>query len=203
MTNLLFCLHHFIIQACGADITVLKKDANQVIEIYRTTGIDCGDTSVSNIFVEFLLKIFGSQVMTSLGKEDSSALSDLERNFKGITNRKYICRSNPSDTIQLSIPYCSLNTLCQKHLYKNIEDVISTSIYGKCISLKQDKMRIDPNIIRNLFKSPIDKIINLVDNVFADYKDAHQVIEIVMVGHFAELCLVQDVVKKKNFLIKT
>lgn len=163
-----------------------------MIEKYRTTGNDCGDASVNNSFLEFLVTIFGSQVMTSLRKEDPVGLLDLEKDFIYCT----VC-SKLKERIVLRVPCCLID----------LKDVISTSIYGNDIRLRGYKLLIYSNVIRILFKPTIDRIINLMDNVFTEYKNAHKVKEIVMVGDFSECSLVQIAVRQtfsnRNITIPT
>lgn len=185
--------HYFLKLGYVADITVLTRDTNQLIEKYRVTDNDCDYTSINNRFLEFLCEIFGSQVMSSLRKEYPLTFSSLEWDFIGITR---CVRKNQGRRINMTVPYCTLNSLCIKFYDKNIGEIISSSVYGSGISLWYDKIRIDSDIIHNLFKSTIDKIIVLMGNVLTDYKDAHNVKEIVMVGGFSEFCLVQDAVRQ-------
>lgn len=68
-------------------------------------------------------------------------------------------------------------------------------------------MRINSDLFCNVFKPTIDKIINLMENVFVDYKNSHEVSAIVMVGEFSECILVQEAVRqmfsKKDIIIPT
>lgn len=160
-----------------------------MIEKYRVTGNDCDYTSVNNRYLEFLCEIFGSQVMTSLRKEYLADFSSLERDFIGITR---CVRENQSRRINITVPYVTLDSLCVKFYAKNIGEIVSSSMYGSGISMWGDKMRINSDIIHNLFKPTIDNIIVLMENVLTDYKDAHNVKEIFMVGGFSECSLVQD-----------
>lgn len=101
----------------------------------------------------------------------------------------------------MMIPFFSLDSFCNKHLAKDLKEVISSSIYGNGITLRCDRIRIDVDIINNLFKPTVDKIINLMKHGFADYN----VNEVVMVGGFSLCSLVQDAVRQtfsnKNIII--
>lgn len=166
-----------------------------MIELYRTKCNDCGGTFVENSFLEFLDRIFGSQLMTFLSKEAPFELLDIEREFEQIKRRS---KQYNGGQISMKIPYASLDSFCNNHMSKDLKEVMSNSVYDKGIRLRRKWMDIDSDIMRNLFKPTIDKIINLMKNVFEDYKDEHKVMEIYMVGGFSNCSLVQNVVRQ-NF----
>ncbi|CAG2245220.1 unnamed protein product [Mytilus edulis] len=183
----------------GTELTVLMKDSNQVIEKYQIRCNDCGGTYVVNSFLEFLVRIFGSQLITSLSEGAQFDLLYIKREIERI---KRSVNGKSKGKIGMTVPIPTLNSFCHKHHAKDVKEVVSNSIYGNGIRLFGDKMRIDTDIIHNLFKPTIDKIINLMKHVFADYKDAHKVKQIVMVGGFSECSLVQDAVRQ-SFSNKT
>lgn len=188
---------------CSTEITVLVKESNQVIEKYRTTGNDYSSVmSVWNNFLEVLVTIFGSPMMRSFRTEDPKGYLDLQREFESI--RKSFKRGK-SRKITLKVPKDSLDCFCQKHLDNNIKDVILTSEYGDDISLNAARLRINSDLFHNLFKKTIGTITNLIANVFAEYKDAYRLTDIIIVGDFSECIVIQDAVKQtfsdKNIIV--
>ncbi|VDI32942.1 Hypothetical predicted protein [Mytilus galloprovincialis] len=184
-------IEYMVVQlgGCSADITILKKEANQVIEKYRTIGNDCGGTSVNNTVLQYIVNIFGPEVITSLKKEEPEQFLNLEREIS-----IKIKTVGKGQIRRIRIPMYVLK-ICgdRDHGYKGTYD-----LYGKRIELVGDKLKIQNDMTNNFFQPTIDKIINLMENVFADYRDSHNVKEIVMVGGFAESILVQDAVRQ-NF----
>ncbi|CAG2226945.1 unnamed protein product [Mytilus edulis] len=185
------------------DIKVLKKDGTQVIDKYRTADNGCGGSLVYETFLKNLVRIFGSQFMTSLQKEQPSVLLDIERELEF----KRDFKGNHSGKINFSIPFDPINSFCKKYLGEDLSEVICSSIYGNDITLISNKMRINSDLFCKCFKPTIDNIINLMENVFADYKDSHEVSAIVMVGEFSKYNLVQEAVRqmfpKKDIIIPT
>lgn len=170
-----------------------------MIEKYRVTSSNCGFTSVNKSFLEFLCEIFGSQVMTSLRKEDPEAFFDLEREVKGITTRS---RTKQSGIINMRVPYRPLDTFCIKYFDKDLREIISSSVYGNGITLRGDTLRIDFDIIHDFLKLKIENIINLMEKVL---HNSPKVMDIAMVGGFSGFVLVQAAVRKmfpdKNIII--
>lgn len=183
---------YILILGARADITVLKKVDNQVVETYRITGNECSGISVDDRFLSLFFKIFGSPCMKSLRQEDPIAFLDIVREISCI---KSFVKEYSYGKTNMTIPYVSLEMFCQRD-NENLPEKIASSPYAGVISLRGDKMRIDSNIIHNLFKPSIDKIMNLIEQVFTDYKGAPKVKGIVMVGAFSCCRLIQDTLKK-------
>lgn len=199
-----FFKQYFLILDCSADITVLRKDRNQVIEKYRTKGNDCGGASVNESFLDVICQIVGLQVFTELRKEYFYSYLELEREFEFV---KRNVKEKQKSAIFMTVPYITLHCLCERYLASDVLKVFSSSIYSNAIVLVGAKMRINTDIFHNFFKPTIDKIIKLIKNVFANYKDSHNVQDIVMVGGFAECWFVQDAVRQtfsnRNLIIST
>lgn len=199
-TAIILYRNYFLILGFGTSITVLKKDANRVIENHRTTGTDCGGISVNASFKVLLVKIMGSQVMTALRQDDhfclESEIETIKRRFQGKKN--YANR--------ILIPG-ELNLLYEKYHDKNLHALIKGSLYHDTIKLVNDRLRFDPDVLHNLFKPTIDKIIYMMESVLADYKDPNNVSDIIMVGGFSSCVVVQDALRKKfsntNIIIPT
>lgn len=55
------------------------------------------------------------------------------------------------------------------------------------------------DIVHTLFKTVIDKIITLMEDVFTEYRGSHKVTAIVMISGFSECMLVQEAVRQMFF----
>lgn len=170
-----------------------------MIEKYRTIGNECGGTSVQHNVLEHIVQILGSDVITSLKEEKPEEFVYLE--YQIAMKLKTV---NKSNIMRIRIPHFALEMsgIFDKSP-RNVHDVYGKRIKG--IAHLGDKMLIDSDIIHNLFQPTIDKIINLMEKVFTDYKDAYNVKAIIIVGGFAENVLVQDAVRqyfpKKHIVI--
>lgn len=174
------------------DITILKKDKNQVIEKYRITDHRCSGKSVDDSFFTFLYKIFGS-AMRSLQEEAPSAMLELKREFSRI---KTNVTGFSSHKINMTIPSSTLDYYCKRDFGEDIHDLVANSGFGLKI-LNCHRLRIDSNIIQSFFKQSTEEIMNLMEKVFTDYKDAPKVTDIVLAGGFSGSPFVQYAVKQK------
>ncbi|CAC5380032.1 unnamed protein product [Mytilus coruscus] len=175
------------------DITVHEKVSNEHLkELSSATGNSCGGTSVDERFLQMFVDIFGRQLMNALKEEDPSAYLDLFLEFETV---KRIIGPDRDSKVNISIPYVSINKCCSKILDKDIDSVLSASKYANEISIKGDKMRIDPEIIKDIFNPTIQSIVTLMKDIF-DREQSFEVNQILLVGGFSECSLVQDAIKR-------
>lgn len=118
---------------------------------------------------------------------------DIERQFEII---KRTLKGNRSRKFNISVPYTTLDFYCQQYHAKDLREVIRSSIYGNDVSLKHDVMQINSDLVRNFFKATIDNIVNLMESVYADYKDSHEVTAIAMFGDYSNCILVEEAVRQ-------
>lgn len=195
MSVVIICIHILLlVLGSAADITVFNYNKYQLIQRYHTTGNDCGGNLVHKQFFEVLEEIVGESTIKSLRENNPLAYLDIEREFEG---RKRSINSCSEGGITLNFPVGSLDKVCRKHHRLDFESLVNVSIYSKNIKFRRDKMRIDVDTFRNLFKSTIDNVISLIERVFMGYKDSHNVMHIIMAGGFSDCRLVQDAVKQK------
>lgn len=174
-----------------ADITVHEKGLNgQLKEMYQASGNECGGTSVDKRFYELFIKILGEPIMTKLTKEDPTAHLDLFREFETV---KRTISPSKTGKINITIPYASLDAICKKYLHKDLSTAVASSVYAKQIVLRGDKMRIDVDIMKDIFKPTIENIISLMEDIFETAES--DVSQILLVGGFSECSLIQDTVK--------
>lgn len=160
-----------------SEIAVIQKETNQVIEKIRITGNDCGGTSVNNNFKELLTSTFGSPFVASFRKENPVDYLDVMREFE-VIKRSF---KGQKHKINQKFPSTNLDCLCEKYLSDNLKITMSNSPYGKSIRLWNNKMQMKSDIILNLYKTTIDKIIYLLKNVIADYEDGHKITNCIQV----------------------
>ncbi|XP_071125270.1 heat shock 70 kDa protein 12A-like [Mytilus edulis] len=178
-----------------ADITVHEKLSNgQLKELCRAAGNDCGGTSVDGQFFQMLVKIFGGPIMKKIKDKDPSAYLDLFREFETV---KRTITPDKDSKVNITIPFVSLDAQCNNFQGKNLVDVVESSPYRNLITVRGDKMRVDANLMRSLFKPTIDSIISLMKEILRN-KSASAVSQLLLVGGFSECMLIQDAVKR-NF----
>ncbi|CAC5404260.1 unnamed protein product [Mytilus coruscus] len=177
-----------------ADITVHKKLSNGGLEeLKHATGNDCGGTSVDGYFFQILTQIIGGPTIKIFQNEDPEGYLDLFREFEVV---KRTIHPSKTGKVNLSIPYVSLNEKCKTHLGEALPDVLALSPFKDNISFRGDKMRIDMELMKNIFKPTIDSIISLMQSVL-ESDGLIDVLQILLVGGFSECVLIQDAIKMK------
>lgn len=177
-----------------SDITVHEKLSNgKLKELCRASGGDCGGTSVDNAFFQIFVKLVGAPLLNAMKREDPSAYLDIFREFEAV---KRIVDTSKQDKITMTIPRAVLDAICKNHLGEDFSEVVKFSPYKEKINLRYDKMRIDTNIITDLFKEASGKITNLISDTLQK-TDSSCLSMIVLVGGFSACKMVQDNIKAK------
>jgi hypothetical protein len=124
-------------------------------------------------------------------KENPSAYLDIFREFEAIKRTVY---SNKDDKVTMSIPRALLDDMCKEHLNEDFKAVFQSSSYHDKMTLVHDKMRIDTNLIINMFKQASERIIELISDVLKKMKGSNLKM-IVLVGGFSGCKIIQDNIK--------
>ena len=174
------------------DITVHEKLSNgRLKELCRASGDDCGGTSVDNAFYQIFVKLVGAPMLNAMKEEDPSAYLDIFREFEAVKRTVYTYKD---DKVNMSIPRSILDKMCQKHLNEDFEAVIQSSLYHDKLILRHDKLRIDTNLIIDMFKQASERIIELISDVLKKMKGSNLEM-IVLVGGFSGCKIIQDNIK--------
>lgn len=182
-----------IILGGTADITVHEKLlGGRLKELCRATGGDCGGTSVDAEFIQFMIKIVGAPILKIMKQEYLESYIDLIRDFE--SKKRMI---NPdTKKVTMLIPIATLNKLCERHLDKSFQSVIASSSYSESIVTRNDKLRIDASVLRNLFDKTIASIILLIKEIL-QMESATSLNKIILVGGFSNCVLVQEAVRRE------
>jgi molecular chaperone DnaK (HSP70) len=186
------CLNRVLFSGGTADITIHEKLSNgNLKELCRASGGDCGGTSVDNAFYQIFVKLVGAPLLNAMKREDPEAYLDIFREFEAVKRTVY---TDTDPKVNMSIPRSILDKICQEHLNKNFEAVIQSSLYHDKLILRHDKMRIDTNLIIDMFKQASERIIELISDVLKKKKGSNLEI-IVLVGGFSGCRIIQDNIK--------
>jgi molecular chaperone DnaK (HSP70) len=156
-------------------------------ELCRASGGDCGGTSIDNSLYQIFAKLVGEEVLITMKKLQPSAYLDLFREFEAIKRTVY---TNEDDAVTISIPRNLLDTICKKHLKKEFVEVVQSSGDRDKMTLVYDKMRIDTNLIIDMFKQSSVRIIGLISDVLKKMKGSNLKM-IVLVGGFSGCKIIQ------------
>ncbi|KAK3604535.1 hypothetical protein CHS0354_000357 [Potamilus streckersoni] len=174
-----------------ADITVHEKlRGGKLKEVAKASGGPWGGTAVDAAFFKLLVDLVGNPAMTTFQKEQKYDFLDLFREFE---SAKRNLTATTTDKITIKLPV-SLQELCKATKKCTFKECVEKSSYSNQIKLISDKMRFDPELVRDLFRQVTDKIVDHVEGLL---KKSPDVSMILMVGGFSESGFVQDVIRSK------
>ncbi|CAG2245229.1 unnamed protein product [Mytilus edulis] len=127
--------------------------------------------------------------MKSYSEEYIADFKNFEQDFENITHQSITKKAT------LRVPLL-LFEYVKQITGRDLKSLVDSSKYSSNISLvATNKLRIDYDIIRNVFKPTNEKVISVIRKVLTDYKEAHNVMDIIMVGELADCPLLQEDVK--------
>jgi hypothetical protein len=160
-------------------------------ELCSASGGNCGGTSVDNAFYQIFVKLVGAPLLNEMKREEPEAYLDIFREFEAV---KRIVYTDKDDKVKMTIPRGILDQMCKKHLKEDFEAVVQSSPYHDNMILRYDKMRIDTNLIIDMFKQASERIIELISDVLKKLKGSNLKM-IVLVGGFSGCKIIQEHIK--------
>lgn len=175
-----------------SDITALENiGKNQLKEICRASGSDCGGIAVDNAFYTIFMHIVGQAVIDDLINSSPTAHLDLFREFECV---KRSLTPEQTGKITMSIPFLTLTQVCEKHHNKDFVSLLKASKYNNQMTIVNDKLRIEIDLLKLLFKQTTDKIVNLIKDSLHQVQNKRAV-NVILVGGFSESLIVQHAIK--------
>ena len=123
---------------------------------------DCGGTSIDNAFIQMIVKILGAPMINLIKQEDPTAYLDLFREFETVKRK---IQADTTGKVNLTIPFATINSLCESHQNETLSSMIQSSPFASKIALRGDKMRVDADVMKSLFDKTIKNIVSLVKDV--------------------------------------
>ena len=127
-------------------------------------------------------------MITLLKQEDPTAYLDLLREFETVKRK---IATDTKGKVNFTIPFATINSLCESHQGETLSSMIQSSPFGSKIALRGDKMRVDADVMKSLFDKTINNIVSLVKDVLTKLA-VKDVPLLLLVGGFAECPLVQS-----------
>ena len=152
------------------------------MELHAASGGPWGGTSVNKEFIYLLADIFGSDVIESFMKEETADFMDLMRDFEA---KKRTIFPEKDGKIVVKISASLVQLYKDKNGGKDFGKSLSSHHLANNLSWMSDKIRIDVELMKNLFKPSIDRIINHVNSLLSS-PDLQGIDQILMVGGYSE-----------------
>lgn len=161
--------------------------------MYKTSVLNLGSTNIDKAFRDLLAAIVGNDIMDDFQHHNMLDYNDMLKRFE---LKRRLFQNDMKEKIILQVP-ASLIEMFEKAKGKRIKDHLLTKPeYNGKVYWVGDKLRIDPNIFKGLFRETFDKIASHLKSLFSrpEFKDVQNIL---MVGAFSESLSLQD------FIIKT
>lgn len=163
-------------------------------EVYRSTGSNCGGTSIDNAFLDALKNMFdkdGKSVMENMKTRYPEEYLELFRSFE--SKKRTIKTENQKD-IRMVFPVTVLSKLCKEVHNKSTYEVMKDSDFHQKISIKGDRLLINAGVFAGFFTPTLDKILALLESILKK-EEMSDLTDIVLVGGFAECGMLQDKIR--------
>jgi len=142
----------------------------------------------------FLENLFGHDVWSEFIKANPEDLLEIKRKFEA---KKRGLTAQPTE-VTIPYPPSLFKTYIEKRQVKSIQEGIEKSRYSQTIKVAKEKLRFDPEIMKQFFKQTTDSIIAHVKDILVKNKRQRGVIgTILMVGGFSDSPLLYERVKSE------
>lgn len=156
-------------------------------ELHKASGGAWGGTRVDEAFRQLIIKLVGNDIMTRFSSDYKADYVDMLREFE---SKKRNIGDNSFGKITVRIP-SSLKELFEETSGELMHDTISQTRFSGKMQWKGDRLRIEANIMKDLFKEARDSIIEHIDELLRKC-DITDINTILMVGGFSESPLLQS-----------
>ncbi|XP_052780577.1 heat shock 70 kDa protein 12B-like [Mya arenaria] len=187
---------YLVLDAGGGtvDITVHEvSGSGELKELCKASGGPWGGTKVDDAYEQFLVEITGPGVMGAFKESHMEDYIELFRDFE--IKKRDISTKKSGGKITLRMPV-ALVEIVKEVTGKTIKETIVGSVYGERIKHHGDKIRVDADIVIELFDEPVTSILNHVSTLLKE-SAVRGCNKIVMVGGFSESPILQERVKER------
>ncbi|XP_033753962.1 heat shock 70 kDa protein 12B-like [Pecten maximus] len=177
-----------------ADITVHEKlDGGKLKELYKASGGSCGGTAVDSKFVHSaFIQVVGTPVMTELAERFPGSYLDLYREFETV---KRTVTPEKEGKVNMTIPIVGINTIMAEE-GETFKDALADSTVAGKISLLGDKLRIDAEMVKEVFFGEVIKdIVKHLKDILGR-PETNGVSILLLVGGFSDSPMVQAAIRK-------
>ncbi|KAK3602828.1 hypothetical protein CHS0354_026380 [Potamilus streckersoni] len=175
-----------------ADITVHEKQTDGSLrELHEPTGGAWGGTKVDEAFHQMLIKIIGAKTFKTFCDKNKADHVDLLRELE---TKKRTISPETIGKVTIKIPVSLTNTY-EKQSGETIADTLKETPFKDNIIWAADKVRIEANLFKSLFKECTDGVTQCVRELLQK-PEVKDVDTFLMVGGFSESPMMQAAIKE-------
>nr|XP_034329294.1 heat shock 70 kDa protein 12A-like isoform X1 [Crassostrea gigas] len=172
-------------------ISIYQKQSDGTYkELHKPTLGPCVGTKVDEAFYQIMINIVGRSCFQKF-KDDSK--EDYLYFHRDLETRKRLIKPESNFKITIKLP-SSLVTLV-KETGKTMSQAIEQTEYANKITLNSDKLRMEADLFKELFREPVNMLVEHLQQLMAK-DNLSDVSTILMVGGFSELPIMLDAIMK-------
>lgn len=162
-------------------------------EVFQASGGAWGGTKVDESFLQLLIKIVGNPVMQTFKVKHTGDELELFREFE---TKKRTITPDCSSRVTLRIPM-QLSETYEEEYGETLKGTIKQTSYKGQLNWTGDKLRVEPDVIRDMFKLSAESIVTHIKELLQK-PECRNVSTLLMVGGFSECVIIQNAIKS-NF----
>ncbi|KAK3577016.1 hypothetical protein CHS0354_003079 [Potamilus streckersoni] len=186
-------MRYMVVDLGGGTIDIAVHEIRQdgsMGKLYKASGGPWGGTCVDEMFLNFIGKIVGQDVLKTFVRKHTSDYFDLLREFE---TKKRTIKRGMDTKISITLPIAIKDIFDEKG--EDVKKAIAHSGNEDKVKWDRDKFRFDASLGVGFFDEPIQSILNHMRMVLSD-PSLNNLSTIILVGGFAECTLVQETLKK-------
>ncbi|CAG2238504.1 unnamed protein product [Mytilus edulis] len=152
-------------------------------EVVPPSGGAWGGIAIDDAFLLFLENVFGTRVMKELKLTELEDYTELIHEFEV---KKRSIKTDTTNDVVITMPVGFIDII-KKHC-GGIDTAIKKSPYSDSISISGQRLRVNPQKFRDLFKSTINSLLKHLEQLFRHPK-VSDIQYIIMVGGFQNVNL--------------
>lgn len=171
-----------------ADITVHERQSDGSLrELHKPCGGPWGGTKIDQSFLSLLIKLVGGPALKEF--QDANKADDLDLHRELETKKRTI---SPKGTgkVTVKVPVSLVQTF-ERQTQEKIKDVIQQGSYVGKMNWVGDKLRMETDVFREMFRECIDSLIDHIRDLLK-CKELQGLNTLIMVGGFSESDIMQD-----------
>lgn len=159
--------------------------------MYKTSERTGGGRQIYNAFEQLLTDIVGASVIEEFSRSYPEEYAIMYEEFH---SKCFTIGNEVFGKITIKIPF-ALVDIFEEKTNKSIKETIDNSKFSSKLLWCADKCRFTRELFQGLFKVPSSEIIALVNNVI-EKPEIKGTKNIIMIGTFAELPILQTMIKQ-------
>ncbi|KAL3878441.1 hypothetical protein ACJMK2_030791 [Sinanodonta woodiana] len=179
-----------------ADITVHEvESAEAVRELHKPSGGAWGGVKVDEAFLDLLKDLAGADVVRTFTEEYTEDFLDLFREFE-LVKRQIKLDMTEKPKVRVKIPVSFYDIFKSKRNKSLKECLPQTGQYAGKMECLADKMVIDAEVMKSLFKKNINNIVEHIQDVLGELPVRGTNI-LLLVGGFSESFIVHESIRRR------